>query len=113
MRLTYDGWLVTFKPVLGRSRTFDPREITWIRFGTRRGVSSYSFRIGDGGVLSTQGLPMSMFEDPQAEKEFLVRLASVDPAQLDADEGTRTALETWRDYLSKTGADPASALPRS
>lgn len=113
MRLTFEGWQVTFKPGFGKERTFDPREITWIRYGTRRSVGMYSFRLADRGFMSTQSLPITMFEDSHAEKEFLVRLASVDPARLDADEGTRAALAGWRDYLSRTGADPASALPRS
>lgn len=113
MRLTFDGWNVTFKPAFGRVRTFDPREITWIRFGTRRGVSSYSYRLGDQGLLRTQSLPISMFPDPEAERQFLIRLAAVDPERLDADERMSQALVGWRDELSKTGADPASALPRS
>lgn len=113
MRLTFDGWLVTFQPGFGRKRTFDPREITWIRFGHRRSVSLYSFRLNGQGFMRTQSLPISMFPDPRADEEFLIRLATVDPERLDADEGTRSALATWRDYLSRTGADPTSALPRS
>lgn len=92
-----DGWQVSYRPGLGRIRSFDIRSIESIRWERSRLVrrgSSYAVRLASGSGRRHCVLPGYAMSNRQIADEFLRRVAKLPKVGTDA--RTAAALQPWR-----------------
>jgi len=94
--LEFDGWRLTLRPPLGRTRTFDLGDVARVRRRPTQMGLRYAIRLRneDGTLGRRLYIPVDMFGRHHAGPELLRRLAAV--PGIDADRQTAEELDAWR-----------------
>lgn len=101
-RLEFRGWTVTHRPVTGRTRTFDARDVAEIRRRVLKEGLVYRIRLRatDGSLGARFAVSVGLYRDDQAGHELLSRVAA--SPSVEADPATREDIAVWRRHSSES-----------